>query len=84
MIIETGLSDFHKLVITVLNTTYKKGKPKVIAYRDNKRYNNLALRDGRASCFTWQEIKLVNKDQFTSIFMEFLNMFVPLKQICES
>ena len=32
----TGLSDFHKMVITVLKTTFAKKKPKEIIYRDYK------------------------------------------------
>ena len=28
----TGLSDFHKMVITVLKATFTKGKPKIITY----------------------------------------------------
>ena len=83
VIIETGLSDFHKLVISILKTAYKKGKPKVITYRDYKRYNNLSLRDAIASYFTWEELKLMSNDQFTSLFMKFFNMFAPLKQIRE-
>ena len=31
--IETGLSNFHKLVVTVMKTTYKKSQPKIIIYR---------------------------------------------------
>ena len=31
--IETGISDFHKLVVTVLKTFYKKQRPKTIHYR---------------------------------------------------
>ena len=78
--IETGLSDFHKLVISVLNTTYKKEKPKVITYRDYKRYNNLALRDAISCYFTWEELKLMSNDEFTSTFMNFFDTFAPLKQ----
>ena len=29
----TGLSDFHKIVVTVLNTTFLKSKPRVITCR---------------------------------------------------
>ena len=32
--IETGLSDFHKLVVTVLNKKHKRMPPKVIQCRD--------------------------------------------------
>ena len=31
--IKTGLSDFHKLVVRVMKTTYKKSQPKIIIYR---------------------------------------------------
>ena len=37
--ITTGLSDFHKMVITVLKATYTKSKPKVITYRDFNLFN---------------------------------------------
>ena len=30
---ETGLSDFHKLVVTVMKTYFRKMKPKTIRYR---------------------------------------------------
>ena len=33
-IIETDISDFHKLVVTVLKTFYKKQRPKIIHYRN--------------------------------------------------
>ena len=35
----TGLSYFHKMVITVLKATFTKSKPKVITYRDFKLFN---------------------------------------------
>ena len=37
-VVETGLSDFHLLTCTVLKTTYRKRPPKVIRYRDYKKY----------------------------------------------
>ena len=33
---ETAISDFHKMVITVLKIFYKKRKPKIIHYRNYK------------------------------------------------
>ena len=35
--IETGISDFHKFVLTVLKAKYIKAKPKTIIYRDYKK-----------------------------------------------
>ena len=38
--LETGLSDFHKMVATVLKTKCMKKPPKIILYRNYKRYSN--------------------------------------------
>ena len=35
----TELSDFHKLVVTVLKTLFRKTAPKEIHYRDFKKFN---------------------------------------------
>ena len=35
---ETGISDFHKLVVTVLKTFYKKQRPKIIHYGNYKNF----------------------------------------------
>ena len=35
-VVETGLSDFHKMVVTVMNTSYRKSQPKIIHYRNYK------------------------------------------------
>ena len=44
-VIETGLSDFHKLVVTVMKTTYKKSQPKIITYPSYKYFNNNSFRE---------------------------------------
>ena len=41
---ETGLSDFHKLTVTVLKTFFKKQSPKVISYRNYKNVSNGSFR----------------------------------------
>ena len=38
--IETGLSDFHKLVVTILKMYLPNNQPKVITYRDYKNFDN--------------------------------------------
>ena len=37
-VFETGLSDFHKLVVTVLKSTFPKSPPKIITYRSYKNF----------------------------------------------
>ena len=39
----SGLSDYHKMVVTVLKNTFRKGKPKEIFYRTYKNFDNLNL-----------------------------------------
>ena len=38
-VIETGLSDFHKIV-SVMKTTFQKLKPRIIQYRDSTQFFN--------------------------------------------
>ena len=43
--LETNLSDFHKMTLTVLKAYYKKSKPTKITYRNYKNFNNEAFRN---------------------------------------
>ena len=38
--LETGLSDFHKLMFTVLKMHFEKPKPKIVVYRDHKNFSD--------------------------------------------
>ena len=40
---ETGLSDFHKITLTVLKSSLGKQKPKVLNYRNYKFFNNTQI-----------------------------------------
>ena len=42
--IETGISDFHKLKVTVLKTLYKKQRPKIIHYTNYRNVENDTFR----------------------------------------
>ena len=44
-VIEKGLSDFHKMIVTVMRTSYRKIEPKVINYRDYKSFSNAGFRE---------------------------------------
>ena len=39
-VIETGLSDFHKMVVSIIKTSFRKLKPKIINYRKYKNFSN--------------------------------------------
>ena len=38
--LETGLSDFHKMTLTVMKVFYQKQKPSTIIYRSYKHFSN--------------------------------------------
>ena len=42
---ETGLSDFHKLVVSIMKLSYKKRPPRMINYRDYKSFSNEHLKN---------------------------------------
>ena len=39
--VSTGLSDFHKMVVTVMRSTFTKAEPITVKYRDFSRYNKI-------------------------------------------
>ena len=43
MTLETDLSDFHKMTLTVMKVFYKKQKPTIITYRSYKDFSNEVL-----------------------------------------
>ena len=43
-VIETGLSDFHKITVTVMKTTFQKLNSKITHYRDYRKYSNYSFR----------------------------------------
>ena len=78
MTIETGLSDFHKMTVTVMKKYYKKLEPITVNYRDYKsfdgdRFRN-DLKDGLANS---ESLKL---DDFQTIFNKILDFHAPKKQ----
>ena len=78
-LIETGLSDHHKLTITVMKAFFPKQAPIIISYRDYKHYDeNLFLNElieelHNTNCS-------VNYDIFEDICIRVLNRYAPLKK----
>ena len=80
MVIETGLSDFHKLTVTVLKTSFKKKLPKVIQYRNYKTFSHPKFRNELKYSLNKVDIFTISNDHFVTIFMDILNRHIPLKQ----
>ena len=43
MVVKTGLSNFHKMRVTVMKTYYNKQKPSIVKYRKSKNVTNDAF-----------------------------------------
>ena len=77
-VISSGLSDCHKMVVTVLKTTFHKSKPREIVYRDYSKFNektfNEILKDSLLGKNT------LDYTVFEKIFLNVLNTYAPVKK----
>ena len=74
--ISTGISDCHKMIITVLKTSFKKAKPNIISYRSYKNFNVDAFRNDLVTQVTNCE----NYSELEQGTLEVLNLHAPLKK----
>ena len=79
-VVETGLSDHHKLTISVLRMFVKKQSPLCIKYRDYKHFDNLRFNNELS-----KKLEQVNPadlcyDMFENIFMNILNKNAKVKK----
>ena len=77
---ETGLSDFHKMIVTVLKTAYTKSGPTVTNYRDYKKFSEQAFK--RELKEELDSIKTTDLDYgaFQNCFEKVLDKHAPMKK----
>ena len=78
--IETGLSDFHRLTITVLKTTFPKKAPKIIVYRNYKNFDLEKFKTQLSHSLDSKTTKNVSFEYFEKISVELLNKLAPLRK----
>ena len=78
--IETGLSDHHKLTITVMGSLFKKQAPIIISYRDYKHFNHDLFRNEFLRDLYNGNSGKINYDTFEEIIIRILNQHAPLKE----
>ena len=79
VIVESGLSDFHKVTVTVMRSHFPKQAPILIRYRNFRKFNNCNFRNEILEQLT----KIGNNityEQFESSFMAVLNKNAPMKE----
>ena len=77
-ILETGLSDHHKMTITVLKSYFSKQDPVTINYRDYKLFNKFTFQDELLNKFG-SMFTNINYELFEHTFMDLLNKHAPMK-----
>ena len=72
--IDTGLSDFHRTTVTVMKAYSPKLRPKLVNYRDFKKFSNVAFGD---ELLTNLCHSAPNHDDFTKIVNRVLYRYTP-------
>ena len=65
--ISSGLSDCHKMVVTILKTTFSKAKPRIIYYRNYKNFDRNKFRN---------RLKLDLENSESTHYLDFENIFL--------
>ena len=79
----TGLSDCHKLIVSILRTSFQKLPPKFVIYRNQKNFHESNFLRDLDSRLIQGELYKNCEDPYTKlseIFSEVLNYHAPLKQ----
>ena len=76
--VETGLSDFHKMVVFVFKTSFKKQKSKIVTYRDYKRLDNEKFRESLITYFSTG--KNISYNAIENLVLHTLDKMAPIKQ----
>ena len=79
-VFETGLSDFHKLTTTVLKQYFPKLKPKVVNYREYRKFHKEEFRALLDNEILKHDINNMEYQNFLNIFIGVLNNHAPMKQ----
>ena len=77
--IETGLSDFHKLIVTVLEVKHEKVPPKITQYRDYKNFDSARFFERLQVRLTHLDMNSLDFGSLKKCFTELLNKVAPLK-----
>ena len=77
-VVSTGLSDFHKMAVTVLKSTFVKAKPKEIIYRNYKNFDQDIFKNDLKHSLNISSINTY-KD-FEEVFLKVLEKHAPIKR----
>ena len=76
--VSTGLSDFHKMTVTVMKSTFPKAQPKIIKYRDFSKYKKEEF--GKVLKMKLIRQPQITYEEFENVFLKTLDEFAPQKR----
>ena len=79
-VFETGLSDFHKITVSVLKSHFPKQKPNIFSYRNFKRFRNNSFRAEFDNELLKYDLCNIEYQHFLNIFLDILNKHAPIKK----
>ena len=80
LVIETGLSDFHRLTVTVMKVNFQKQVPKILYYRNMKHFDNELFRNDFYQELSKYDALNIECIHFEEIFLKTFNVHAPLKK----
>ncbi len=78
--LETGISDHHKMVVTVMKVYSEKQKPIEVNYRSYKNFNLHSFNDDLENALEQYDKTHMTYDDFKSVFMKILEKHAPNKK----
>ena len=78
--VETGLSDFHKMVVTVLKASLDKQKPNVVNYRDYRNFREEVFRQDLQKQIADLDVQRLTYTSFQGAFGHVLDKHAPMKK----
>ena len=78
-VVETGLSDFHLMTLTVIKKSFKKFQPRIINYRSYKHFSNDTFKKDRIDMLSTEKF-VINDDglrRFCGLSVNILNKHAP-------
>ena len=79
-ILETGLSDFHKLIITATTLKFEKQSPQIVTSQNYKDYKKELFEKEIQIKLSEFHIEGIPYEAFTNISTNTLNLYAPLKK----
>ena len=76
---ETGLSDFHKLILTLFKSEISQQRPNIVSYRNYKRFDSQIFKSEISK--KMEENTSMDFEAFKRTIVNTLDKYIPLKKV---